>query len=199
VIRKGLLAGTVATLVVLALAGCEAGADAPTQEFHPASSGASKVVGGISISDVFVLAAPNGSSLPQGSQASMFMGLFNNGSSSDQLVSVTTSAARSVSINGGSVTLPSDEGVNLTGPQPQIVLEGLSQSLTGGQAIDVTLNFANIGPVTLDVPVEPQSFYYSSLDQPTATPTPAPSISATPTTAPTATATPTGNTATAKG
>ncbi len=197
-IRRGLLAGAVAMLVVPALAGCEAGLNAPTLEFHPASAGAHAVVDGISINNLFVLAGPSGSSsLPVGSQASLFMGLFNNnGSTSDKLVSVATSAAKSVSITGGSVALPAGQGVNLTGPRPQIVLNGLTKSLSGGQEIKVILDFAQAGPVELDVPVEPQSFYYSTLDQPTATPAPTASVGATPTVAPTATATPTGNTTT---
>ena len=61
-IRRSLLAGAVALLVVPALAGCEAGLNAPTLEFHPASSGAHKVIDGLTISNVFVLAAPSGAS-----------------------------------------------------------------------------------------------------------------------------------------
>lgn len=191
-IRRGLLAGAVAMLVVPALAGCEAGLNAPTLEFHPASAGAHTVVNGISVNDLFVLAAPNGSSLPNGSKASLFMGLFNNNDTSDKLVSVSASVAKSVSIPGGSVSLPPNEGVNLTGPQPEIVLNGLTQALTGGQAVQVVLDFAQAGPVELDVPVEPQSFYYSTLNQPTATPTA--TVGATPTAAPPASSTPTAST-----
>jgi copper(I)-binding protein len=179
-------------LVVPALAGCEAGLNAPTLEFHPASAGAHTVVNGISVNDLFVLAAPNGSSLPNGSKASLFMGLFNNNDTSDKLVSVSASVAKSVSIPGGSVSLPPNEGVNLTGPQPEIVLNGLTQALTGGQAVQVVLDFAQAGPVELDVPVEPQSFYYSTLNQPTATPTA--TVGATPTAAPPASSTPTAST-----
>jgi len=192
VIRKGLLAGAVAMLVVPALAGCEAGLNAPTLEFHPAAAGQEKVVNGISVNNVFVLAAPNGSSLAAGSQASLFMGLFNNNDSGDRLVSVETSAAKSVTISGGSISLPPNQGVNLTGPQPELVLNGLTQSLTGGQDVEVILDFAQAGPVELDVPVEPQSFYYSTLEQPTATP-PA-TVGATPTAAATPSQTPTAST-----
>ncbi|HEY6785918.1 MAG TPA: copper chaperone PCu(A)C, partial [Trebonia sp.] len=167
-IRRSLLAGAVALLVVPALAGCEAGLNAPTLEFHPASSGAHKVIDGLTISNVFVLAAPSGASLPAGSHAGLFLGLYNNGSSSDKLISVTLphGGATSVTIADGSVTVPADSGVNLTGPSPKIVLNGLSAPLSGGQAIDVTLTFQNAGQANLDVPVEPQSYYYASLTQP---------------------------------
>jgi copper(I)-binding protein len=128
---------------------------------------------GIRISNAFVLAATSDSSLPAGSQAGLFLGLFNSGDSSDQLVKVTTSAATSVSISGDSVALPPNEGANLTGPQPEIVLNGLTQPLAGGQDINVTFDFSNAGEINLDIPVEPQSFSYSDLSQPpSATPTP---------------------------
>ncbi|MCW2934181.1 MAG: hypothetical protein JWM19_5143 [Actinomycetia bacterium] len=179
-IRRSLLAGAVALLVVPALAGCEAGLNAPTLEFHPASSGQYKVIDGITISNVFVLAAPSGASLPAGSRAGLFLGLYNNGSSGDKLTSVTlpNGGATSVTITGGSVTVPANSGVNLTGPSPKVVLNGLTAPLSGGQAIEVTLNFQNAGQAKLDVPVEPQSYYYASLTQPSAAATP--SASATP-------------------
>jgi copper(I)-binding protein len=174
VIRKSLLAGAVALLVVPALAGCEAGLNAPTLEFHPASSGQYQVIDGITISNVFVLAAPSGASLPTGSRAGVFLGLYNNGSTGDRLTSVTlpSGGAASVTITGGSVTVPANSGVNLTGPKPQIVLNGLTAPLAGGQSIDLTLNFQNAGQAKLEVPVEPQSYYYSSLSQPSAAATP---------------------------
>ena len=185
-IRRSLLAGAVALLVVPALAGCEAGLNAPTLEFHPASSGAHKIIDGITISNVFVLAGPSGSSLAAGSSAGLFLGLFNNGSTSDTLTSVTlpNGGAASVTITGGSVRVPAYSGVNLTGPGPRVVLNGLTAPLSGGGAIEVDLNFANAGQAQLDVPVEPQSYYYASLTQP-------PSATATPSATPSATPTPT--------
>ena len=120
-IRRSLLAGAVALLALPTLAGCEAGLNAPTLQFHPASSGAHKIINGITISDVFVLAAPSGSSLPAGSRAGVFLGLYNNGSTSDRLTGVTLpkGGAASVTITGGSVTVPGNSGVNLTGPTPE--------------------------------------------------------------------------------
>jgi copper(I)-binding protein len=196
VIRRSLLAGAVALLVVPALAGCEAGLNAPTLEFHQASSGQHAVVDGITISNAFVLAAPSGSSLPVGSSAGLFLGLFNNGSTSDTLTGVTlpNGGAASVTITGGSMTVPANSGVNLTGPAPQIVLNGLTAPLSAGQDIDVKLTFQNAGQTTLNVPVEPQSYYYSSLLQPPgATPTPS---AIPPVTTPSATATKPGTTPT---
>ena len=84
-----LLGAGVLALLIPAIAGCEAGDDAPTLEFHSASSGAHTVFNGITITNVFVLGAPAGSTVPTGSSASLFLSLYNGGTSSDTLVSVT--------------------------------------------------------------------------------------------------------------
>jgi copper(I)-binding protein len=203
VIRRSLQAAAVAMLAVPVLAGCEAGLNAPTLQFHPASNGAHAVINGITINNAFVLAAPSGSSLPPGSQAGLFLGLWNNGSGNDSLtgVSVPSQVASSAAITGGTVALPPNTGANLTGPTPEIVLNGLAQPLSGGQDVDVILTFQNAGSVGLEVPVEPQSFYYSTLSQPPSpTPTPTPTATATtPAAHPTSTAKPKAKpTATAK-
>lgn len=190
-VARRLLIGALA-LAIPAITGCAAGLNAPTLQFHPASNGAHAVVNGIRISNVFVLGAPDGASVPPGSSASLFLGLFNGGTNDDKLVSVSApGSAASVQLSGGTVSLPVSSSVNLTGPEPSVVLNDLKKPLRGGQAITVTLDFQHAGSVTLGVPVEPQSFYYSTYSAP---PSPAPSASATPTTSasptPTATATP---------
>jgi len=178
-----MLIGAVAMLVP-ALAGCEAGLDAPTLQFHPASSGAHAVVNDISISNVFVLGPDVGATLPAGSSASLFLGLFNGGTSGDTLVSVSApTAASSVTIDGGSVTVPANGPAYLTGPEPKVVLSGLTRALGGGQDIPVILNFQHAGAVTLDVPVEPHAYYFSAYSPPpaaVATPSASASASATP-------------------
>jgi len=165
-VARCLLIGALA-LLIPATAGCEAGLNAPTLEFHQAPTGAHVVVNGITVSDVFVLGAPAGSALPAGSSASVFLSLFNGGSSGDALVSMTApGAASAVHLTGGTVSLPANSLVSLTGPQPMVVLSGLTKALTGGQDIPVTLNFQHAGSVTLEVPVQPQSFYYSTYSAP---------------------------------
>ena len=66
--NRRLLFGAMAVLVPV-LAGCEAGFDAPTLEFHPAAVGVSTVHNGISIDNAFVLGPPVGTELPPGGQA----------------------------------------------------------------------------------------------------------------------------------
>ena len=157
-----LLGAGALALLMPAIAGCEAGNGAPTLMFHAASAGAQTVVNGIRITNVFVLGAPSGSTLPAGSSASLFLSLFNDGATDDTLQSVSAAGAASVTLAGGTVALPSETPVNLTGPQPSAVLNNLSAPLPSGGYVKVTLQFKNAGPVTLQVPVEPQSFYWAT-------------------------------------
>ena len=167
-----LLIGALA-LLIPAIAGCEAGLNAPTLEFHPASAGANTTVNGIKINNVFVLSAPSGSSVPAGSSAGMFLALFNGGMSDDQLLGVSApGSAASVRLSGGSVSLPVQSAVNLTGPHPEVVLNGLTRPLSGGQAVQVVFNFLHAGAVKLDVPVEPQSYSFSTFSAPPGAATP---------------------------
>src|SRR6201996_1101412 len=168
-------------LVIPAVAGCEAGNNAPTLEYHAAAAGAQTDFNGITITNAFVLGAPSGSTLPTGSSAGLFVSLYNGGSSSDTLQSVTAPGwAGNISVSGGSVALPAKAApVDLTGPQPQVVLENLTKPVVGGTYIPVTFDFAHAGTVQLQVPVEPQSYDWSSYSpapssptaMPTATPT----------------------------
>src|SRR5258708_23987736 len=78
------------------LAGCEAGNNAPTQEWHQPTDGAGIVHDNIAIRNVFVLGAPIGSSGPAGQSAGVFLALFNHGSP-DKPLSITapgTAASR---------------------------------------------------------------------------------------------------------
>jgi len=179
-VANSVLIGAVALLIPV-IAGCEAGNNAPTLEFHQAAAGAYTQVNGISVNNLFVLGAPSGSSLPAGSSASVFLSMFNGGAGDDTLVSVSApGSAASVRLTGGTVSIPVSSEVNLTGPQPSVVLSGLTKPLSGGQSIPLTLDFAHAGSVTLQVPVEPQSFYYSTYSAPPATPSATPTPTATP-------------------
>jgi copper(I)-binding protein len=200
-----LLGAGVLALLIPAIAGCEAGAGAPTLEFHPASFGAQTNFNGINITNAFVLGAKVGSTLASGSSASLFVSLYNSGGSSDTLLSAkATGVASSISLSGGTVPLPANSApVNLTGPEPEVVLENLTRPLTGGSYIPVTFDFEHAGTVTLQVPVEAQSFQWATFSPPasatpgaavsTSTATPGAAVStstATPVTSASGTATP---------
>ena len=167
--NRRLLFGAIA-LLVPALAGCEAGLNAPTLEFHAASNGVSATDGGITIDNAFVLGPDLNSTLPVGGQAGVFVALL--ASSNDRLESVSApGTASSATITGGPVDLAPQTLVNLDGPAPQIVLTGLTSSLSSGETIELVLTFATEGAVTLHVPVEPRAYSYATYSPP-AIPTP---------------------------
>jgi hypothetical protein len=161
---RRLLVGAIAILVP-ALAGCEAGLNAPTLEFHQASYGVSTVANGINLDNVFVLGPAPGSTLPAGGQAGLFLSLYSQ--NSDVLKSVSApSYASSVQLITGPITLNPNTLVDLSGPHPVIVLNGLTSPLSGGETVQLTLEFANAGPVTLTVPVEPAAYQFATLFPP---------------------------------
>ncbi len=170
---RRLLLGAIAVLMP-ALAGCEAGFNAPTLTFHPAANGATTMVNGITIDNAFVLGPGLNSELPAGGRAGVFLAL--EAQNGDRLVSISApGAASSVKVAGGSVDLPQQALVDLSGPVPKIVLTGLSTPLSGGQTVQLILSFASAGLVTLDVPVEPRAYYYATYSPP-AIPKPTPSV-----------------------
>ncbi len=187
--NRRLLLGAVAVLVP-ALAGCEAGLNAPTLTYHPAAYGATTVVRGISVSNAFVLGPGLNSTLPSGGQAGVFLSL--ESSDGDRLESVTApGAAASVKVTGGSVNLPRQSLVDLSGPAPKIWLTGLTGSLSGGETVQLVLTFAEAGTVTVGVPVEPRAYEYATFAAPpTPTPTPTPTGTAAASASATASASP---------
>jgi hypothetical protein len=172
--NRRLLVGALAILVP-ALAGCEAGFNAPTLEFHQASFGVSTIVDGINIDNVFVLGPAPGSTLQAGGQAALFMSL--EASNSDQLTSIgAPGTATSVQLGNGPITLSPNTLVDLSGPAPQLTLDGLTNPLSGGEMVKLELNFATAGQVTLVVPVEPAADQFATYS-PAPTPTASASLS----------------------
>jgi copper(I)-binding protein len=169
--------------LIPALAGCEAGYNAPTQEWHQPTDGSAALHNNIAIANAFVLGAPLGERIPAGDSAGVFLALTNQGSS-DKLLSMSApGTARSVTLPGGAVPLASQQSVRLTGPAPEVILQGLTRPLTGGSTVRLVMIFQNAGVLSLVVPVMPQAQYYSTFSPP---PSPSPS----PSTSPKASATP---------
>ena len=202
-----LLIGALALLIPV-IAGCEAGDNAPTLEFHPAADGAYGTAGAVTVDNAFILGGRNSVLLAAGSSASMFLYLYNGSGSADKLTSVSApGTAASVQITGGSVTLPANGAADLSGPEPQIVLHDLTSALPSGKTVTVDLTFQNAGELSLAVPVQAQTSYYSSYSPPppratsikqakpgatgTATPSPNLGASAQPSASPSASASPT--------
>ena len=85
----------------------------------------------------------------------------------DRLVSISApGTAPLVRIAGGAVNLPAGTLVDLTGPEPKVVLTGLSSPLMAGSTITMNFNFARVGTITMQVPVEPQAYEYATYSPP---------------------------------
>jgi copper(I)-binding protein len=167
--NRRLLVGAIAILVP-ALAGCEAGTNAPTLQYHPASEGFSTVSDSIRIDNVFVLGPAPNQTLPAGGQAGVFLSL--SAQEADQLVSASApGTASSVQLLTGPVSLSPGALVDLSGPAPDVVLSGLTNPLSGGETVQLVLIFSTAGKVTLTVPVEPAADAFATYSPP---PTPTP-------------------------
>lgn len=168
-----------AAALIPVIAGCEAGNNAPTVEFHYPTDAAGTVVGALSIRNVFVLGTPLGSSLRRGQSASVFLAVVNDGSP-DRLISISApGSAASVTLPAGGVLVTYGHPALLTGPKPEVFLTGMTRTITNGSDIKLVLRFAVAGPVTLEVPVMARATHYVTYGIPPS-PSPSPSPSATP-------------------
>jgi copper(I)-binding protein len=168
--KRPLLIGALAVLAP-ALAGCEAGYNAPTLEYHPAAFGAYATKNGVSISNAFVLGpSPSGPEVA-GGRAGVFLAITSQ--NGDKLVSASApGTATSVKILGGPVSVPAVGSADLTGPVPRVVLNGLANPLQGGTLVKLNLTFAEAGTIAMTVPVQPKAYEYATFSPP-ATPSPA--------------------------
>jgi copper(I)-binding protein len=179
------LAAVAAAGLIPAIAGCEAGANAPTQQWHQPTPGASAIVNNtLRINNMFVLGPTPGFSLPRGATAGVFLALTNDGVP-DRLINITApTAATSIRVPAGGISLGHMQSLFLTGPSPRVLLVHLTRMLNGGQYVRVNMNFQNAGHVSLLVPVMPRATFYTTFS-----PTPVllrPNIPASPTPSPTA-------------
>jgi hypothetical protein len=167
--KRRMLLGALAVLAP-ALAGCEAGYNAPTLEYHPAAFGAYASKNGVSISNAFVLGpSPSGPEVA-GGRAGVFLSITSQ--DGDKLVSASApGTATAVQIIGGSVSVPAAAPADLTGPVPRVVLNGLANPLQGGELVTLNLTFAEAGTIAMTVPVQPKAYEYATFSPP-ATPSP---------------------------
>ena len=167
--KRRMLLGALAVLAP-ALAGCEAGYNAPTLEYHPAAFGAYASKNGVSISNAFVLGpSPSGPEVA-GGRAGVFLSITSQ--DGDKLVSASApGTATAVQIIGGSVRVPAAAPTDLTGPVPRVVMNGLANPLQGGELVTLNLTFAEAGTITMTVPVQPKAYEYATFSPP---PSPSP-------------------------
>ena len=175
------LAVAAAAALVPAIAGCEAGFNAPTQQWHQPSAGASAVVNNqIRINNVFVLGAEPAFSLQRGGSAGLFLAINNDGAP-DRLIGITApGSAIAVQLPGGGVRLASEQTVFLSGPAPQVILRGLTRRLNGGQHILIVLHFLRAGSKDMQVPVMPRAQWFATYSPAPPLVRPSPSGSASP-------------------
>jgi hypothetical protein len=157
------LAAVAAAGLIPAIAGCEAGANAPTQQWHQPTPGASAIVNDtLRINNMFVLGPAPGFSLRRGATAGVFLALTNDGVP-DRLISITApTAATSIRVPAGGISLGHRQSLLLTGPSPRVLLVHLTRILNGGQYVRVNMNFQNAGHVSLLVPVMPRATFYTT-------------------------------------
>ena len=105
--------------LIPAVAGCEAGNNAPTQQWHQPTPGASAIVDNtLRINNMFVLGPTPGFTLPRGASAGVFFALSNDGAP-DRLLSIKApDDAISVLVPAGGITLGREQTLFLTGPPP---------------------------------------------------------------------------------
>ena len=195
--RRGLL--SLRDLVVIAavglipaIAGCEAGNNAPTQQWHQPTPGASAIVDNtLRINNMFVLGPAPGFTLPRGASAGVFFALANDGAP-DRLLSIRAPGeAALVRVPVGGIALGREQTLLLTGPSPRVVLVHLTRTLNGGQWVRLNMQFQNAGFVSLKVPVMPRTESYGTFSpaplllRPSASVTPAVSASGSPSPTPT--------------
>ena len=169
-----LLGAGALALLIPAIAGCEAGDDAPTLQFHAASSGAQTVVNGIRITNMFVLGAPSGSTLPArlvGQPVPVALQRRRQ-LATRWRASRRPARPRASPCPAGTVAAPGERRAR----QPdRAAADGRAQQPGHAAArrvgyIPVTLQFQHAGPVTLQVPVEPQSYYWATYSPPASAP-----------------------------
>jgi copper(I)-binding protein len=160
-----------AAALIPAVAGCGAGNDAPTLQFHQPTVGTGALVQRMNIRNVFVLGGASRVVVPAGGSAALFFALVNDGSP-DRLLSIQApGTATAVTVRGGTIWLGTNGSALLTGPTPEAVLTGLTRPLRSGTVITIVMNFEKLGSVTLRVPVVAQAQEFSTFSPPPPSPT----------------------------
>ncbi|MEU7742029.1 copper chaperone PCu(A)C [Nonomuraea sp. NPDC050022] len=185
--RRRWIVAAAAFLAAPVLAGCSAGFDADTNKpYAPNEAGVlfdqAKNYGthGIQIPQAFILGPDSGAQLVYGGSAPVYLNILNTNGAPDTLTAVNAGTMATAKVTTP-IQLPSNQLVNTGKPSPQIMLEGISKGLRGGESIRLDLQFANAGVVSMNVPVVTRSREfkdYPPAPNATAAPTPTPSATA---------------------
>ncbi len=158
-LRRGALAAVLAITIAPLAAACGAGSSPQTLEIKPDSVAAS--VGSIQIENAFIVTEPKG-----GGPAAITARVFNNGSTAQQLTSITVHGATSpVKLTGrdgtpGPVTIPGGSAITLGGkgnPSAELASDG---GIVAGDFQHTVFDFSHTGQVSLSPSVVPAARYF---------------------------------------
>jgi copper(I)-binding protein len=165
-VNRALRAATMGVLLLspLALSACSAGQVAQTASQQRDKVGAMAEVGDIKLRAV-EFAHPRGGIYEDGDDAELLMAIVNESQEDDTLTDISGEGFGEVEIDDDSATssggsgssseieIPAGQAVYIDGEDLSVSLTDLDDSLTTGQAIELTFAFENAGEVTVPVVV----------------------------------------------
>jgi copper(I)-binding protein len=169
-VKRALRAATMGVLLLgpLALGACSGGQITQTNTQDRDKAGPQGEVGNIILRSI-VLEYPSSGRYDEGDDAELTAAVVNTAGEADTLVSIEGDAFEGVRAIGGdaepvsdsagfstelNVELPGNETVYLGGDGPTILLENLTEPLTSGQSIPLTMTFEQAGEVTVQAMVD---------------------------------------------
>jgi copper(I)-binding protein len=169
-VNRALRAATMGVLLLgpLALGACSGGQITQTNTQDRDKAGPQGEVENITLRSI-VLEHPTSGRYDEGDDAELTAAIVNTAGEADTLVSIEGDAFEGVRAIGGdaepvsdsagfstelNVELPGNETVYLGGDGPTILLENLTEPLTSGQSIPLTMTFEQAGEVTVSALVD---------------------------------------------
>jgi copper(I)-binding protein len=169
-VNRALRAATMGALLLspLALSACSAGQVTQTATQNRDKAGPAAQVENITLRSVLI-AYPRSGAYDQGDDAELQAAIINTSDEADTLVTIESDAFEGVRAIGGdtnavsdasgfstelNIEIPRDETVFLGGDGPTILLENLTDGLTAGQSIELTMTFELAGAVTVQAQVD---------------------------------------------
>jgi copper(I)-binding protein len=165
-VNRALRAAAMGVLLLspVALSACSAGQVAQTAEQERDKVGGSAIAGDLTLRDAR-LVYPSTGEYAAGSDARLVVAISNSSQQDDTLVDITgegfsraqlsgtsTVSAPAGGASGLNVPVPANSNVFIGGTDgPRVVLTGLQDPLTAGEALDVTMSFQRAGDVELRV------------------------------------------------
>jgi copper(I)-binding protein len=146
--RSGRRLACVAVLVALPLTACAAGYQAETSRERTTLTSVAAAKGDLSLRNIFFIGpASSGDNLP------LYLAIFNGGTSTDTLLSLSSSAASGGYVPGDNTIVAGGSRYYNAGDADVPRLTGLKRDVLVGQTVTVTLTFKTAGEVKVTVPI----------------------------------------------